>query len=100
MAAASHQINLGGVDFRIRSEESAQLVRDSVAQTEAYIANIQELMGAAADRQHVLLLALLNRTMELNKMRDELNLGQARDRRMTDWALQLTGQLQQELARG
>lgn len=56
-------------------------------------------MGAA-DRQHVLLLALLNRTMELNKMREELSLGQARDRRMTDWALQLTGQLQQELARG
>lgn len=75
------------------------MIRAAVTETESYITNIQELMGAA-DRQHVLLMALLNRTMELNKMREELSLGQARDRKMTDWALQLTGQLQQELARG
>ena len=88
------QVHLRGKVFSISTAENPELVAAAVARSEELLEALSAAIGAK-DKESLYLLALLNRTMELEKMKTLQHASAAQDdSTVVNWARSLAEKLE------
>ncbi len=95
---SSYTIEINGTSLKIRIPENEEFVTHAVQETEQFIETIRDVTKLT-EQNKVLLVALLNRTMELEKMKQNGLTGISGDQKTAEWARELTSEIQEVLVR-